>query len=64
MPQHPEKQIKSKFLKIICPRCKNNQIVFGKAATIVKCMKCNYMLIRTTGGKARIRAPVKQVMWN
>jgi len=55
---------KSKFLKIGCPRCSTIQIVFGKSATIVKCRKCNYMLLKTTGGKAKIKAPVREVIWN
>ena len=52
---------KSKFLKIACPRCNNNQVVFGKSASIIKCDKCNKLLIKTTGGKSKIKARVKQV---
>jgi len=59
-----EKPIKSKFLRISCPRCQCQQIVFGKSATTIKCKKCNYMLLKTTGGKARMRAQVKQIIWN
>jgi len=54
--------VKSKFLKIVCPRCKNNKIIFGKASVRVKCEKCNYLLTRTTGGKTRIRAMVKEIL--
>ncbi len=54
----------SKYLKIGCPRCSFVQIVFGNSTTIVKCRKCNYMLLKTRGGKAKIRAPVKEVIWN
>jgi len=52
----------SKFLRIACPRCRHRQIVFGKSSTNVKCEKCNYLLIKTGGGKAKIRAPIKKIM--
>jgi ribosomal protein S27E len=55
---------KSKFLKIMCPRCKEHKTIFGKAATIVKCEKCNYLLLKNKGGKSKIRAPVKEVLWS
>jgi ribosomal protein S27E len=45
---------KSKFLKISCPRCKKKKTVLGKSASLVK----------TSGGKSKIRAPVKEIIWN
>jgi len=57
------KQIKSKFLKISCPRCHNLQIIFGKATSLTKCDKCDKLLINTTGGKAKIKARVIQIIW-
>ena len=56
------KQSKSKFLRVVCPRCKKNKTIFGKSSTLVKCENCNYLLLETKGGKSRIRAPVKEVM--
>ncbi|MDO8508958.1 MAG: 30S ribosomal protein S27e [Nanoarchaeota archaeon] len=55
---------KTKFLKIGCPRCNTTRIVFGKSASIIKCSKCNYMLLKTTGGKAKVRGPIKEVLWH
>ncbi|MBI3334166.1 30S ribosomal protein S27e [Candidatus Pacearchaeota archaeon] len=55
---------KSTFLRLICPRCRNLQIVFGKSSMNVKCLKCNYLLARKSGGKARLRAQVHEVLWN
>ncbi len=52
----------SKFLKISCPRCRHEQILFGKASTLVKCKKCNITLNKTRGGKARIKAEVRQIL--
>lgn len=54
---------KSKFLRIACPRCASEQIVFGKASIIIKCPHCNKRLIDTTGGKAKIKAKVRQILW-
>ncbi|MBR9680031.1 MAG: 30S ribosomal protein S27e [Candidatus Altiarchaeota archaeon] len=45
---------KSKFLRVKCPQCKNEQIVFNKAATEVKCLVCGKKLVKPTGGKAKI----------
>ena len=53
----------SKFLKISCPRCKTRHILFGKSSIKVKCKKCNYLLLKTQGGKAKLRALVKEVLW-
>ena len=58
------KMAKSKFLKISCPRCKKGATIFGKASTKVKCTNCNYLLNRTGGGKAKMRALVKEVLWS
>ncbi|MEK6893728.1 MAG: 30S ribosomal protein S27e [Nanoarchaeota archaeon] len=55
---------KGKFLKIACPRCKQKQIVFGKSSMQIKCSKCNHLLTRTRGGKTKIKAIVKEVLWN
>ncbi|MBI2452204.1 30S ribosomal protein S27e [Candidatus Pacearchaeota archaeon] len=53
---------KGRFLEIVCPRCKNAQIVFGKSATRIKCVRCNKLLTKVTGGKTKIKAMVKKVL--
>lgn len=53
---------KAKFLETICPRCKNKQIVYGKATLRVKCNNCNYLLTKNKGGKVKIRAKIKKVI--
>mgnify|MGYP001594610945 CR=1 FL=1 len=58
---HSKAKSSSKFLDIKCPRCGKTQVVFGKASTKVKCKDCNMLLIKTTGGKAKMKAPVKKV---
>ena len=50
-----------KFLKVVCSRCRHGQIVFGKSATKVKCFRCNKLLLKTRGGKMRVRTVVREV---
>ncbi len=56
------KMNESKFVKIRCPKCKNEQIMFGKAAQQVKCLVCDKILADPTGGKAKIKARVLEVL--
>tara|TARA_Y100000310_G_scaffold23981_1_gene22977 strand:+ start:199 stop:375 length:177 start_codon:yes stop_codon:yes gene_type:complete len=56
------KETKSKFIKLRCNKCKNEQIVFGKAASEVKCLVCGEDLLESTGGKSRIKARVLEVL--
>lgn len=52
----------SKFLRVRCPKCKNEQIIFGKASTTVRCLVCNRKLAKPTGGKAKIYAKILGVL--
>jgi len=56
------KEPKSKFIKVRCPKCKNEQIIFGKASCEVKCLVCEKVLAESTGGKARIKARILEVL--
>ncbi len=56
------KEPKSKFIKLRCPKCKNEQIVFGKSASIVKCLVCEKVIAEPTGGKSRVKARVLEVL--
>jgi small subunit ribosomal protein S27e len=50
--QHRENR--SKFIKVKCPDCENEQVVFDKASTKVDCVVCGKVLAEPTGGKATI----------
>lgn len=52
----------SKFVKVRCPKCKNEQIVFGKSSTNVNCLVCDKTIVEPTGGKSRIKARVLEVL--
>lgn len=56
------KEPTSKFIKVRCPKCKNEQITFGKSATKVNCLVCSKVLVEPTGGKSRIKARVLEVL--
>ncbi len=49
---------RSKFLKVKCPDCENEQTVFSKASTVVSCVVCGKELATPAGGKATIKAEI------
>lgn len=53
---------KSKFLRVACRKCKNEQVVFSKAATLVKCLKCDTELVIPTGGEAEVKGKLLQTL--
>jgi small subunit ribosomal protein S27e len=53
---------KSKFIKIRCNKCKNEQIIFEKASTQVKCLVCGEILATPKGGKAEIKTTVLEIL--
>lgn len=55
-------QSTSKFIKVRCPKCKNEQIIFGRIAAPVPCVICGYTLAVPTGGKAKVNARIIEVM--
>jgi len=52
----------SKFVKIRCPKCKNEQIMFGKASSEVVCLVCGKVLAEPTAGKSKIKARILEVL--
>jgi len=45
---------KSRFLKVTCADCGNEQVLFNKAASTVKCLVCDKVLATPTGGKTKV----------
>ena len=43
------------FLKVKCEKCKNQQVIFDKPAIEVKCLVCNEVLAKPTGGRAELK---------
>ncbi|MFX0002062.1 MAG: 30S ribosomal protein S27e [Candidatus Hodarchaeota archaeon] len=55
-------QPKSRFLRVKCLNCGNQQIIFGCSATDVECLVCGKTLLQSTGGKARILTKILEVL--
>lgn len=53
---------RSKFIKVRCAKCKNEQIIFGNASTAVTCLVCSAEMAVPTGGKSKIAARVLEVL--
>ncbi|MCX6681959.1 MAG: 30S ribosomal protein S27e [Methanoregula sp.] len=49
---------RSRFFKVKCPDCENEQMVFEKASTVVNCVVCGKELATPTGGKANLKAEI------
>ncbi len=55
-------QPKSKFIKVRCAKCKNEQIIFGNTSTVVMCLVCNKELAYPTGGKSKVSGRVLELL--
>lgn len=51
-----------KFAKVKCRKCNNEQNVFNKPASEVKCLVCGATLAKNTGGECDFSADVLQVL--
>ncbi len=56
------KKLESKFLKIRCSKCKNEQIIFEKPSSEVKCLVCGTLMSEPTGGKGKVSARLLEVL--
>jgi len=56
------KEPTSKFIKVRCPKCKNEQVVFGKAAQTINCLVCDRVIAEPTGGKIKVKARILEVL--
>ncbi len=48
----------STFIKLKCNDCGNEQVIFDRASTVVKCPVCSSTLAMPTGGAAKLNAKV------
>lgn len=49
---------KSKFLKVKCNKCNNEQIIFNKPASDIRCLVCESLLAESKGGEGNIKAKI------
>lgn len=54
-------QPRSRFLKVQCPDCGAENIVFDKASTVVKCYLCGTVLAEPRGGKSTLQVKKESI---
>ncbi|MBW3019744.1 30S ribosomal protein S27e [Candidatus Woesearchaeota archaeon] len=52
----------SKFMKIRCTECNNEQVMFEKSSSNINCLVCNKPLATSKGGKSEITGRVLEVL--
>jgi len=52
----------SKFIKVRCKDCENEQVLFNKASVEVSCHICGSKLAIPKGGKAEIKGEILEVI--
>jgi small subunit ribosomal protein S27e len=52
----------SKFIKVRCKDCENEQVLFNRASTVVSCHICGSKLAIPKGGKANIKAEILETI--
>ncbi len=57
-----KKETRSRFLRVKCNDCGNEQVIFGCAATNIKCLVCNKLLAEPTGGKVSVKTKILDVL--
>jgi small subunit ribosomal protein S27e len=53
---------RSKFLKVKCNDCGNEQVIFDHASSVVKCLVCDKTLAIPKGGKAEIKTQILEIV--
>ncbi|MCD5425775.1 MAG: 30S ribosomal protein S27e [Methanosarcinaceae archaeon] len=53
---------KSKFLRVKCNECEEEQVIFGSASRVIKCTKCGRVLAKPTSGKSTIKTHIVEVI--
>jgi small subunit ribosomal protein S27e len=52
----------SGFVKVKCPDCSNEQVLFWRTNTTVNCEMCGGTLAKPTGGKADLKGELMGVV--
>jgi small subunit ribosomal protein S27e len=49
----------SRFVKVRCEKCKNEQIVFNRPSTEIRCLVCSETLAKPSGGSVKIKGTLE-----
>jgi small subunit ribosomal protein S27e len=52
----------STFLRVKCSKCGNEQAIFDRPSLAPRCSVCDEVLAEPTGGKAKLKAEVVQML--
>lgn len=52
----------SNFIRVKCPKCSNEQVIFDRPSLAPHCSICDEVLAEPSGGKARLKAEVLQFL--
>ncbi|OYT54062.1 MAG: 30S ribosomal protein S27e [Candidatus Altiarchaeales archaeon ex4484_2] len=55
---------RSRFLRVKCGDCGNEQVIFDRISTVVKCLACEKILAEPRGSVADIKAEILDVVDN
>jgi small subunit ribosomal protein S27e len=53
---------KSKFIRVRCNDCENEQVLFDKCSTTILCHICGSKLAVPHGGKAKIKGKILEIV--
>ncbi len=53
---------RSLFLRVKCPKCGNEQLVFSNTVNKINCNVCGELIAEPTGGRAKINGEVLTVL--
>lgn len=45
---------KSKFIRVKCPDCEHEQVIFDHPSTVVKCLICGRTIAKPSSGRGEI----------
>jgi len=57
-----QRKTRSRFLKVKCNDCGNEQVLFGNSASNAKCLVCEKPMAESTGGKTNVTATIVAVL--
>ncbi|MFH1403755.1 MAG: 30S ribosomal protein S27e [Candidatus Altiarchaeota archaeon] len=52
----------SRFLRVKCNDCGNEQVIFGASSSTIKCLVCDKVMAKSTGGKTQVKTQIIAVL--
>ena len=53
---------KSKFQKVKCSECEEEQVIYSHTTTLIKCNSCGNTLVQPTGSVAKIFGKISETL--